>query len=134
MAMLKYFISLKKNMALTVNINEKGLSMFISPYQQIALQCIWEDNTGKSSRQVWKYVNQNLDNESISRASIINFLNRMVDEGLLNYETTTGKGGYRRIYYQKYSPSEFKEELIKTTINALKESFPEETLKAISSI
>lgn len=121
-------------MALTVNISEKGLSMFISPYQQMALQCIWEDNTGKSSRQVWNYVNQKMYNDSISRASIINFLNRMVDEGLLNFETTTGKGGYRRIYYQKFGHSEFKEELIKRTLNALKGSFPEETLKAISSI
>jgi predicted transcriptional regulator len=121
-------------MALTVNPDEKGLSMYISPYQQIALQCIWEDNTGKSSRQVWDYVNRNLNDESISRTSIIHFLNKMVDEGLLNFETTTGKGGHRRIYYQKFTPSEFKLELIKTTLNALKENFPEETLKAISSI
>jgi hypothetical protein len=35
---------------------------------------------------------------SISRASIINFLNAMCDEGILTYGDETGRGGYHRIY------------------------------------
>jgi hypothetical protein len=120
-------------MTLTINTEEQGLLMFLRPYQEIALQCIWESNDGKSSRQVWDFVNQKLVNESISRASIINFLNQMVDDEMLNYETTTGKGGHRRIYYQKYDPSEFKQKLAEITLKALKESFPEETKKALAS-
>ena len=120
-------------MTLTINTEEQGLLMFLRPYQEIALQCIWESNEGKSSRQVWDYANQKLVNETISRASIINFLNQMVDDGMLNYETTTGKGGHRRIYYQKYDPSEFKQKLAEITLKALKESFPEETKKALAS-
>jgi hypothetical protein len=57
----------------------------------------------------------------------------MVDDEMLNYETTTGKGGHRRIYYQKYDPSEFKQKLAEITLKALKESFPEETKKALAS-
>lgn len=36
--------------------------------------------------------------ESISRASIIFFLNRLVDDGLATFITRTGKGGHRRVY------------------------------------
>jgi hypothetical protein len=118
-------------MTLIIKTEETGLSMFLRPYQQIALQCIWDAEGGKSSRDVWEYVNDNLSNGSISRASIINFLNYMVDENLLDYETTTGKGGHRRIYHEKYDLSEFKLTLINISLNALKKSFPEETTKII---
>ena len=33
-----------------------------------------------------------------SRASVINSLNMMVDEGLLTYREETGKGGYHKVY------------------------------------
>jgi hypothetical protein len=118
-------------MTLTIKTDQIGLSMFLRPYQQIALQCIWDAEGGKSSREVWEYVNDNLPNGSISRASVINFLNYMVDEGLLDFETTTGKGGHRRIYHQKYNLSEFKLTLINISLIALKKSFPEETTKII---
>ena len=118
-------------MTLIIKTDETGLSMFLRPYQQIALQCIWDAEGGKSSREVWEYVNDNLSSGSISRASIINFLNYMVDENLLDYETTTGKGGHRRIYHQKYDLSEFKLTLINISLDALKKSFPEETTKII---
>jgi predicted transcriptional regulator len=121
-------------MTLTIRTGEAGLSMFFRDYQQIALRCLWEADDGKSSRDVWEYVNKKLKVGSISRASIINFLNSMVDNDMLNYETTTGKGGHRRIYHNKYSQSEFKQKLTEITINALIISFPEETKKTISSL
>ena len=121
-------------MTLTIRTGDAGLSMFFRDYQQIALQCLWEADGGKSSREVWEYVNKNLEIGSISRASIINFLNSMVDDDMLDYETTTGKGGHRRIYHKKYSQSEFKQKLTEITINALLKSFPEETKKIISSL
>lgn len=121
-------------MTLTIRTGEAGLSMFLRDYQQIALQCLWEADDGKNSREVWEYVNKKLEVGSISRASIINFLNSMVDDDMLNYETTTGKGGHRRIYHKKYSQSEFKQKLTEITINALIKSFPKETKKTISSL
>ena len=51
-----------------------------------------------NSRNSWKYVNEQLDPDTVSRASVINFLNECVDEGYLQYEETTGKGGYHRVY------------------------------------
>ncbi len=45
--------------------------------------------------------------DSISRASIINYLNAMVDEGLFSFTEVTGKGGHRRIYRARIDRREF---------------------------
>jgi predicted transcriptional regulator len=79
--------------------------MFFKPYQIASLELLWSDNKSYSSREVWTYANIQLEG-SISRASVINFLNSSADHGLLNYMETTGKGGYRRLYSAKYSKSE----------------------------
>ncbi len=38
------------------------------------------------------------EGDTMSRASVISFLNRMVEEGFLEYREATGKGGHKRIY------------------------------------
>ena len=52
-----------------------------------------------NSREVYKHLGNSAT--PISRASTINFLNRMVDEGILTYRDGTGKGGHHRTYYPK---------------------------------
>jgi len=76
-------------------------------------------------------VNEALSGKTISRASVINFLNAMVDEGVLIYRETTGKGGYRRIYSPKYDERGFRKYIAKTVIESLLGDFPEETREAI---
>ena len=121
-------------MTLTIRTGEAGLSMFFRDYQQIALQCLWEADSGKSSREVWEYVNKNLEIGSISRASIINFLNRMVDQGILDYRTATGKGGHHRIYYPIMDEKAYKKHLLKTVVESLSRDFPEETKEALNEL
>ena len=79
--------------------------MTINPYQIAALDLLWNNDEHLSSREVWDQVNQALPG-TISRASIINFLNASVENGLLDYKETTGKGGYRRLYTSKRSKDE----------------------------
>jgi len=61
-------------------------------------------------------VTQELGGRTISRASVINFLDSMVDDGILAYTETTGKGGYRRIYMFKHDEAGFKEHIAKVVI------------------
>ena len=89
-------------MNLTLDLTETGLDMFFRTYQITALEILWNTKDTLSSRQVWEKVNQTLEG-TISRASIINFLNDSVDNGLLDYSETTGKGGYRRLYTPRLS-------------------------------
>ena len=88
-----------------MDLTKTGLDMFFKPYQVKSLNFLWDSLDPQSSRQVWDRVNKEMA-EGISRASIINFLNASVENGLLDYVETTGKGGYRRLYSSKLSRSE----------------------------
>ena len=92
-------------MDLVMDLTKTGLDMFFKPYQVAALKILWSSRNHLSSRQVWEQANEQLPG-TISRASIINFLNASVDNGFLNYAETTGKGGYRRLYSSKLDKSE----------------------------
>jgi Fe2+ or Zn2+ uptake regulation protein len=92
-------------MDLNLDLSETGLEMFFKPYQIVSLDILWNSEEHLSSRQVWERANEQLSG-TISRASIINFLNASVENGLLNYVEITGKGGYRRLYSSKLSKPE----------------------------
>lgn len=122
-------------MTLMIDTAKKGLSMVFKDYQEEALKCLWEADDGKSSRQVWTHTNQALiGTRTISRASIINFLNAMVDEGVLTYTEITGKGGHRKIYAAKMDENSFKQYTAEVVLGNLIRDFPEETQKAIKII
>ena len=123
-------------MTLTIDTAGEGLAMVLKDYQEEALKYLWRLNgDGASSRDVWVQVNKDLEGRrTISRASIINFLNSMVDEGVLNYIEITGKGGHRRIYSAKYDEAEFKQFVAETVLKNLLRDFPDETTKALQSV
>ena len=116
-----------------MNTSSEGLNAFLKEYQELALRYLWRlDGEGASSRDVWMQVNEDLRGRgSISRASIINFLDANVDEGVLSYKETTGKGGHRRIYSAKLNEARFKEYVATLFIGNLLRDFPEETEKVL---
>ena len=109
-------------MDLMIDLSETGLEMFFKPYQILSLNLLWNSEEQLSSREVWVKVNDMLPG-TISRASIINFLNASVENGLLNYVEITGKGGYRRLYTSKLSKEEtsnYLYEIVKERLQTLK--------------
>ena len=121
-------------MPLSLDSGKEGLAMFFKDYQVESLRYLWRiPPEGANSRAVWFNVNESLQG-SISRASIINFLNDMVDESLLTYTETTGKGGHHRIYTIKYDETEFKQHIAGLIIGKLLKECPQETRKALQLI
>jgi len=49
----------------------------------------------------------------------------MVEEGVLDYEEESGKGGYHRVYYPKMNREQFAKYIVKKVTDKLKEVFPE---------
>ena len=72
--------------------------------------------------------------ESKSRASIIFFLQDMVEQGILKYRHRSGKGGYHRVYTPLYDETGLKELIATQLIEKLLEEFPDETNKTIRKI
>ena len=98
------------------------------------MRLVWtKGSEGVISREVWSQVNQNLDGKTISRASIINFLNSLVDEGVLDFDERTGKGGYHRVYRPRLDENEFKKYLAETVISSLMKDFPKETKEVVKT-
>jgi len=119
-------------MTLTFDPAGTGLAKVLRDYQIEALRFVWkEGERGVNSREVWQHANKM---GKISRASIINFLNAMVDEGVLSYKEETGKGGHRRIYSPKLDENGFKKYIAETVISSLIRDFPEETKEALKEL
>ena len=110
-----------------------GLGKVLREYQREALRFMWKsEGKGLTSRIVHSHVNERLNGgKSISRASIINFMNAMVDEGVFDYVEETGKGGYHRVYSAKLDEAGFKRSLAESFVSSLMKDFPEETKTVI---
>ena len=118
------------------NPAETGLRKTLREYQEIALRYIWSlDDEGAGSGKTWEHVNKELsEGKSISRASVIFYLNRMVDEEVLGFRDATGRGGHHRIYITKLDESGYKEYIVRTLLESVTKDFPKETEEVIKSL
>ena len=83
---------------LKFDLAKEGLLCVLKPYQAEVMRLFWRTETPHDSRSVYNHL-QTADVEGAkSRASVIKFLNHMVDEGFLDYEEKTTKGGHKRVY------------------------------------
>ena len=113
---------------LEIDASQQGLRMVLREYEELVLKVFWDDPQKEyTSKLVCDRINQRLGLGSISRASIINFLEDMVEMGVLSKRETTGKGGYRGIYSSKIDESGFKRFIAETSLEALMRNFSEET-------
>ena len=117
------------------NPAEKGLRKTLREYEEIALRYIWSiGDEGAGSGKTWEHVNKELrEGRSISRASIIGYLNRMVDEGVLGFRDATGKGGHHRIYITKLDESGYKKYIVKTLLDSLAKDYSKETKEVLQA-
>jgi predicted transcriptional regulator len=105
----------------------------LKEYEEAGLRYVWSlGEKGVGSGKTWVAVNEKLDPEKrVSRASVIFFLNRMVDQGILDYRSATGKGGHHRVYFPILDEKEYKKYLLKTVVESMMRDFPEETQEAL---
>jgi len=120
---------------LELDTSQAGLRMVLKDWEEEALRSLWENpQQGCISREVCDRVNQRLKPETISRASIINFLEDMASMGVLDKTEIAGKGGYRGVCSPKMDELAFKKFVARTAIEALMRNFPEETRQIIERI
>lgn len=125
-----------RKLGIKLDTGAEGLAMVFKDYQEVAMRYLWRLN-GKeaSSRDVWMASIEDMrGKKTISRASVINFLNSMVDEGVLSYTEITGKGGHRRIYSAKYNKAGFKQWIAKAVLKNLLRDFPDETRAVVKKL
>jgi hypothetical protein len=102
--------------------NESGMLTVFKGYEVEELRYLWGLGRDASSREVWVAVNASMGKDSISRASIINSLNRMVQLGVLNYSEITGKGGHRGLYSPKMDEKQLREFIASILAKSIREN------------
>ena len=109
--------------------SQPGLGKTLKNLEDLALRYIWEvGEVGAGSGTIWKNVNEQLGSgESISRTSVIFFMNRLLEQGVLGFRDGTGKGGHHKIYYPLMDEKGYLKYLLKTMVESMKRDFPEET-------
>ena len=123
-------------MPLKIDVGEDGFNAVLKPYQIEAMKYLWASpGVGRSSKEIWDAVNEALRGRgSISRASIINSMNALVDDGVVGFHEITGKGGHRRIYKAVYDESGFKGYIAEAVLRKLLREFPEETRTVLKTL
>ncbi len=105
---------------------KEGLHTLFRPYQALLIEHLWDLNrnarVGINSSQAHRFLQDTPEKKS--RASVIISMNDMVDEGILEYEERSGKGGYHRVYYPKMDRGEFAVYVTELIKKKLKEAFP----------
>jgi predicted transcriptional regulator len=119
---------------LEYDTSQTGFNAVLKDWQLKAMQVVWSTTKGANSRMVWIKVNQMLKDETISRASVINFLEAMRELGVISGEEETGKGGHHWVYYPKLDETGFKRYIAEKMIESLRGSFPEETREVIKNL
>ncbi len=114
-----------------LDLSKKGFYMIHPEWQIKTLKVVWEAEEGLVSKQVWERVNSRLNPTTISRASIINFLNFMLELNILSGIDETSKGGHRTRYSPALDENEYKEFIAESTLSAMKNSFPTELEKVL---
>ena len=94
------------------DLTKKGLETILTPYQTEIMRHIWKKGE-TDSRTTHNHLQTTP--HPMSRATTINFLNKMADEGYLTHTETTTKGGHKRIY--RPSPATPDEESFKRALS-----------------
>lgn len=119
-------------MPIVLDMSRDGLEKVLRDYQIKVLEVIWRNpDKGLTSREIYEHVNKVLKSRSVSRASIINFLNEMCDYDVIKYEVESCKGGARRKYFQKLDEEGFKRFIVKRVLESFMKDFPEQTVLGI---
>jgi len=129
------------------------MSKTLKDYEEMALRFIWgSGERGAISKEVWLHVNKELGGigtpaailiggettvdvkGSISRASIINFLQDMASDGVIQVNYRTGKGGHHGVYSSPMGEDGFKRYVAKNVIAKLFEKWPDATKEVVEEI
>jgi len=83
---------------LVFDLAQEGLLCVLRPYQIAVMHHFWNMEKPMGSRVIHEFLQEIGGDAAKSRATVINFLNAMVNEGFLDCDEETCKGGSRRIY------------------------------------
>jgi len=93
-------------MKVKIDLSKNGLAMLYKPYEIVTWAVVRASKKPVKSSYVWKKTNEalkELNGTTISRTSVIFFLNREVAKGFMDCIDATGKGGHHKLYFPAFT-------------------------------
>ncbi|MBA7491297.1 hypothetical protein ES702_01842 [subsurface metagenome] len=105
----------------TMRLAYEGFNILFADYEKAIIDLMLADPLKAwGSSAMHKAVRaQGID---ISRASVIFYMNFLVDEGIAGYETATGRGGHHRLYSIPRTEFEVKKRIMIKIVDGLGEA------------
>ena len=113
-----------------LDTTKKGLEAIFEPWQVPLVDELFERDI--KSGEAHKFLeNKGIKTHpdaknTVSRASVIGFLNHLVDEELLSYTEVSGKGGFGKKYKMTHTREAFNHRIIDLFVDTLRTAFPKE--------
>ncbi|GAH98971.1 unnamed protein product, partial [marine sediment metagenome] len=105
----------------TMRLAHKGFNILFADYEKAIIDLMLAD-----SKKTWgsgaMHLAVRAQGIDISRASVIFYMNFLVDEGIAIWADGTGKGGHHRLYSISKTEGEVKDLIITRIMNALGEA------------
>ena len=110
--------------ALKFDPDKEGLSTLFRDWQITTLQILWAaPNKKYTTKDIWDKVSRKVERR-VSRATVYHFLDEMAQREIIKFNTSTGRGGLRILFYSEYNENEFR----KLMAEKLKRSIDENLL------
>ena len=103
-----------------LSICKKGSIALMQDYKKELINKLLEIDEPIGSGDLHKYLIETMNGDHPSRASVIFFMNHLVDNKYASFKDATGKGGHHRKYYTKLRKEDFIEKIrqdINTTLD-----------------
>ena len=107
-----------------LDTSKEGYGTIFKPYKiQVINYLLAHPDKGIGSGELYR--NCQAFDVKVSRASIILFLNNMVEDGLASFKDTTGKGGHYRLYGIRDGWANVEKHVITRLLEGMRQAFPE---------
>jgi len=106
----------------TVRTKREGSQALVTDYQKNIIRKLLSEKENIGSGAMWKHLIEIMDDNHPSRASVIFFLNDLVDYGYASWLDATGKGGHHRLYYTELTPEQFEKKVYVDVNQKLKDA------------
>ena len=106
----------------TLRTKREGSKALVPDFKKnIIRKLLSIDGTIKSG-EMWIYLKELMGDKAPSKASVIFFLNDLVDAGYADFKDATSKGGHVKMYFTELVPELFEKKVFIDINNKLKEA------------
>jgi len=95
----------------TLRTEREGSKVLVPDYQKNIIKKLISQKEPTGSGSFHKHLIEVMGDKAPSRASVIFFLNDLVEYGYADWKDATGKGGHHRLYYSELTPELFEKKV-----------------------